>query len=105
MTNTDSPAQRIRDALHKCVDPELGIDIVNLGLLYDVQAGDQEVHVLMTLTTPGCPLTPYFQRRITELVHGVVPEVPVRIEFTFDPPWTPEKMTPEGRRTLTMLRS
>lgn len=94
----------IRAALGQCFDPELGIDIVNLGLLYDVSVAGTDVTVTMTLTTPGCPLTSYFQRRVTELVRTVMPNSQVEVRFVFDPPWSPDKMTAVAKRTLTMLR-
>ena len=86
-------------ALAGVVDPELGIDIVELGLVYRVEADDRVVSVLMTLTTPGCPLHDV-------LVEGVEraltrPGGPrVDVEVTFDPPWDPDRIGQAGLREL-----
>lgn len=104
-----------KENIYKClsnvIDPELGIDIVSMGLVYDVtistvqkKSGKQEkVHILMTLTTPGCPLAGVFKRMVldqmTEL-DGINPEEDIDVELTFDPPWMMDMMTPEARAEL-----
>lgn len=91
-------------ALRQCIDPELGIDIVSLGLIYNVEWTEDSVTITMTLTTPGCPLVPYFKQRILDQVRSATGTEQVNIVLTFDPPWSPERMTPEGKKQLTMLR-
>lgn len=91
--------QAVMRLLSEVIDPELGVNVVDLGLIYGVVEDGDGVEVRMTLTTPGCPLAPYFQ----EQVEGVVAEglgQPVRLTFVFDPPWTPEMMSDEVRATL-----
>ncbi len=90
--------EKVIEALKNVVDWEIGADVVSLGLIYDVTFPDEDtVHVLMTLTTPGCPL-------IYSLVAQVEQEVKklgvkkVDVEITFDPPWDPSRMTPELKR-------
>lgn len=86
--------------LKTVLDPELGINIVDLGLIYDVKINKNKVRIKLTLTTPGCPLSPYFARSIEEAVLKVKGVDDVQIDLTFEPPWTPEKMTEEARVTL-----
>lgn len=87
----------VRGVLEKCVDPELGVDIIHLGLVYGVTIKDTAVDVRMTLTTPGCPLAPYFHERIKELITEAYPGSKPAVTITFNPPWSPEKMSPDIR--------
>ena len=91
----------VREALRAVVDPEIGVNIVDLGLIYDLQIGaDGSVKLEMTLTTPGCPLHEAIHdavRRALEPVPGVSG---VDLDLVWLPPWTPEMITPEGRRAL-----
>jgi metal-sulfur cluster biosynthetic enzyme len=96
--------ESIRGALTKCIDPELGLDIITLGLVYEIRVDPSMVTVIMTLTTPGCPLAPYFEQRVRELVTAAAPHHQLTLTFTFDPPWSPAKLSPEAKRRLTMLR-
>lgn len=94
----------VEAALAKCIDPELGIDIVSLGLIYDITIETNKITILMTLTTPGCPLVPYFKQQITEHVTKATKTPKVEIVLTFDPPWSPDKISPAVKSHLTMLR-
>jgi metal-sulfur cluster biosynthetic enzyme len=90
----------IVEALREVYDPELHYNIYDLGLVYDIAINDGDVKILMTLTTPMCPIGPMVTEQITEMV-GLMPGVKgVGVEFTFDPPWSPEKMTDEARMDL-----
>ena len=97
--NMASPVttKMVMDALADVIDPELGMSIVALGLVYDVRIAGGTVEVTMTLTAPGCPL----HDLMTEWVRGALAKLPgveqVHVELTFDPPWTPDRMT-GGRR-------
>ncbi|MEQ9714591.1 MAG: metal-sulfur cluster assembly factor [Candidatus Asgardarchaeum sp.] len=90
--------EEIMNALRSVIDWEIGVDIVSLGLIYDVQVkDDNNVKVVMTLTTPGCPL----QASLMEQVRAAVRSLGVKnveVELTFDPPWSPERMDPEVRK-------
>lgn len=93
----------IRQALEKVIDPELQIDIVSLGLIYNVDVeGNSRVKIRMTLTTPGCPLAPVIDQMVREALFGLVEDVErdVTIDLTFDPPWIPDMMTEEARLEL-----
>ena len=91
-------------ALGTCLDPELGIDIVSLGLIYKVLVEDSDVKITMTLTTPGCPLVPYFHDDIVDKVKKATGANKVSIDLSFDPPWDPSKMSELARQQLTMMR-
>jgi metal-sulfur cluster biosynthetic enzyme len=82
----------VMDRLRQVMDPELGIDIVSLGLVYAVQVDGDEVTVVMTLTTRGCPM----QGPILDGVHRVLGDLPgtthARVDLVWDPPWTPDRI-------------
>ena len=97
--------QIIRQALVKVIDPELQIDIVSLGLIYNVKIeGGKKVIIRMTLTTPGCPLAPVIDQMVRESLFGLVEDTDqdVAIDLTFDPPWIPEMMSEEARLELNL---
>lgn len=83
------------------VDPELHIDIVSLGLVYNVVVSRRQVKVEMTLTTPGCPLAPIIDRMINEALAPL--GLKVKLELVWDPPWTKEMMSEEARAKLGIL--
>lgn len=90
----------VEAALHDVIDPELGVNVVDLGLIYGTEIDGRHVHVLMTLTTPGCPMSGTITRdaeRRLERVDGVRT---VHVELVWDPPWRPDRMTEEGKRQL-----
>jgi metal-sulfur cluster biosynthetic enzyme len=88
------------EALHQVEDPELGMDIVELGLLYDVEVEGPKVRVTHSLTSMGCPAGPMIQ----EDIHRVTSDLPgvedVEIELTWDPPWTPDRMSDDAKFIL-----
>ena len=85
---------QVMAALSGVVDPELGLDLVNLGLIYDVAVDAAGLcTVTMTLATMGCPLTDYLQDDITKTVKGVAGINDCKINLTFEPPWTIEMMS------------
>lgn len=96
--------QTVEVGLAKCIDPELGIDIVSLGLIYDIAVTATKATITMTLTTPGCPLVPYFRQQIIEQVKKASGVEEVEIIITFDPPWTTDKISAAAKAQLTMLR-
>lgn len=88
------------EALRVVEDPELGMDIVELGLLYDADVEDSKVHVTFTLTSMGCPVGPMIEQQIRETVEGMEGVQEVEAELTWDPPWTPEKMSDDAKFIL-----
>lgn len=91
----------ILEALRDVIDPELGIDIVNLGLLYDIHLNGTKVVLDMTLTSAACPLTDVLEDQTAQALSGLVTSA--RINWVWLPPWGPERITPEGREMLQAL--
>jgi len=91
----------VREVLKQINDPELNYNIVDLGLVYDINVKDEgNVHILMTLTTPACPIGPMVEAEINENV-GLLPGVKdIEVEFTFSPLWNPTLMSEEAREDL-----
>ncbi|MFU0804140.1 MAG: Metal-sulfur cluster assembly factor [Pseudoclavibacter caeni] len=93
---------RIEDALREVVDPELDINIVDLGLVYDLSFDETgELVISMTLTSAGCPLTDVLEEQIGTSLADVVRSF--RINWVWMPPWGPERITPEGRDMMRAL--
>lgn len=92
--------EQIYEILKECFDPEIPINIVDLGLIYDIQIDQGKVKVKMTLTAPGCGMGQYIagqaQSKIMEL-EGVEE---ANVELVWDPPWDPARITPEGRKLI-----
>lgn len=97
-------AEEIRQALKNVSDPEIGVNIVDLGLVYNIEDKDGNVKITATLTYPGCPLGPQIMEEIKRAVGGLQGVKRVEVEITFDPPWTRDMMTEEGREELELLR-
>ena len=87
-------------ALHDVEDPELGMDIVELGLVYDAEVDGPKVKVLHSLTSMGCPAGPMIQEGIHDAVVGLPGVDEVDVELTFDPPWTPDRMSDDAKFIL-----
>ncbi len=88
------------EALREVEDPELGMDIVDLGLLYDVEVDGPKVKVIHSLTSMGCPAGPMIQEGIHEAAASVAGVEDVDVELTWDPPWTPERMSEDAKFIL-----
>lgn len=94
--------EAVTEQLKQVVDPELHINIVDLGLVYDIAINQEEKSVLvtMTLTTPGCPLSFVFEEWIPAAVKKIDEVKAVRIHLVWDPPWDPDKMSEDTRELL-----
>jgi metal-sulfur cluster biosynthetic enzyme len=90
----------VMDALSNVIDPELGLDFVELGLIYGVEIDDGNVHVTFTLTTPGCPIGPQVSEQIEEFVGELDGVKTVEPEMVFVPPWSPENMSDDAKFAL-----
>jgi metal-sulfur cluster biosynthetic enzyme len=88
------------EALRQVEDPELGMDIVELGLLYDVEVEGPKVKVTYSLTSMGCPAGPLIQEDITRVAHEIPGVENVETELSWDPPWTPELMSDDAKFIL-----
>jgi metal-sulfur cluster biosynthetic enzyme len=90
----------VLEALEEVIDPELGLDFVSLGLVYEVEVEGPEVYVTFTLTTPACPIGPQVSEQMKEFV-GELPGVEnVHPKMIFDPPWSPEMMSEDAKFAL-----
>jgi metal-sulfur cluster biosynthetic enzyme len=92
--------EEVVDALHLVEDPELGMDIVELGLFYDVEIEGSKVKVTHSLTSMGCPAGPMIQEDIRNVVANLDDVDEVELELTWDPPWTPERMSDDAKFIL-----
>lgn len=101
-TGMPPTAADVEEAMRDVIDPELGINVVDLGLVYGVSV-DQNNHAVidMTLTSAACPLTDVIEDQSAAALHGLVEGV--RINWVWMPPWGPEKITPDGREQLRAL--
>ena len=101
MATQDEIKEQVEAALKTVDDPELGIDIVNLGLVYEITVDDDNnVKVDFTLTTMGCPIAPLIDEQIKAATKDIEGIGDVSTELMMYPPWTPEKMTPLARSAL-----
>ena len=90
----------VEDALTNVIDPELGLDFVELGLIYGVDVDAAHVHVTFTLTSPGCPIGPQVSEQIEEFVGELDDVEEVTSSMVFTPPWTPDKMSEDAKFAL-----
>jgi metal-sulfur cluster biosynthetic enzyme len=92
--------EEVEEALANVIDPELGLDFVELGLIYGVEVEGDEVNVTFTLTSPGCPIGPQVSEQIEEFVGELDGVAAVRSEMVFSPPWTPDMMSEDAKFAL-----
>ena len=92
--------EEVREALTNVIDPELGLDFVELGLIYEIEVEDGEVFVTFSLTSPGCPIGPQVSEQIEEFVGELDGVGAVYPKMTFTPAWTPEMMSEEAKFAL-----
>ena len=91
----------IREALRHVVDPEIGVNIVDLGLVYRIEVEDGRARIAMTMTSPTCPLGDYLKDLVTSAIRRHVPDVvDVDVNLEWEPPWAPDMMSEEARRQL-----
>jgi metal-sulfur cluster biosynthetic enzyme len=92
--------EEVTEALTNVIDPELGLDFVELGLVYEVSVEDADVHVTFTLTSPGCPIGPQVSEQMKEFVGELDGVENVHPHMTFSPPWTPDLMSEDAKFAL-----
>lgn len=98
---TEVTEERVREALRDVYDPEIPINIVDLGLIYDLQVNESsEVMIKMTLTAAGCGMGPYIAQQAEWAVAELEGVKDVQVELTFDPPWSPDLITEEGKALI-----
>lgn len=88
----------LREALRSVIDPEAGMNIVDLGLIYGIEADEQGVQVELTMTSAACPMADLIARQVQAVLEAAVPQgTPVEVRIVWDPPWTPERMSELAR--------
>lgn len=90
----------VEGQLKEVIDPELDVNIVDLGLVREIDVEDDRVEVLMTLTTPGCPLHGVFDEMVRQEVGGLTDVNEIDVELTFEPRWSPEEMSDKARNEI-----
>ena len=101
MTQAIVAQEKVREALKDVYDPEIPVNVVDLGLIYEVQVSEEnQVHVLMTLTAAGCGMGPYIAQQAEWAIAEIEGVQDVNVEIVFDPPWTPDFITEDGKKTL-----
>lgn len=92
----------IKQKLKGVEDPELGVNIVDLGFIYDINIEGDQIKIKMSLTTPGCPMGRFIQRQMVSVLSSLVdnPEEQIEIELVFEPQWTPERMSDAAKQEL-----
>jgi metal-sulfur cluster biosynthetic enzyme len=100
LDRTMATVDEVTDALRDVIDPELGLDFVELGLIYEVAVDGGSVNVTYTLTSPGCPIGPQVSEQIEEFVSDLDGVDSVTPTMTFSPPWTPDLMSDDAKFAL-----
>ena len=94
----------VRAALQDVIDPEVGINIVDLGLIYDVKLDDTQLDIVMTMTSPACPMGPYIQDEVEARLQELVGyDIPIGIDVVWEPAWSPAKMSDRARLQLGLF--
>ena len=97
---SDVSRAQVLEKLKEVYDPEIPVNVVDLGLIYNIDVSDNNIHVLMTLTAPGCGMGPYIAQQ-AEWAFAELDEInDVSVEMTFDPPWSPDLITEDGKAVL-----
>jgi metal-sulfur cluster biosynthetic enzyme len=94
--------EEILEALQAVEDPEIGMDVVNLGLVYDVQINNDNVYIKMTMTAPTCPVTPWILSEVQKIVENMAGVEMADVELVWEPPWNPSMMSEVARDALNM---
>tara|TARA_Y100000758_G_scaffold256128_1_gene193115 strand:+ start:2678 stop:3001 length:324 start_codon:yes stop_codon:yes gene_type:complete len=100
MEGTQITHGAVVEVMKEVYDPEIPINVVDLGLVYDVSVQEGNVHVLMTLTAPGCGMGPFIAQQAEWAIAELEGVSDVEVEMTFDPPWNPEMISEDGKKLL-----
>ena len=100
MTTATLNEEAVRRALRQVKDPELDMNIVDLGLVYDVEVADGDVRIAMTLTSPGCPAGPMITNDVYKVVRALEGVQDVDVDIVWEPYWTPERIDPKVRALM-----
>lgn len=104
MVTTMPDDEAVREALRRVEDPEAGMNIVDLGLVYGIEATADAVHVDLTMTTAACPMADMIMDEVREVIRSIAsPDTRIEVTLVWDPPWTPDKMTGVAREHFGWL--
>jgi FeS assembly SUF system protein len=96
--------EQVYEALQTCYDPEIPVNIVDLGLIYDVQVSDEKVAVKMTLTAPGCGMGGFIASQARQKILDIPDVSEATVDLVWDPPWDPTRMSEEAKQKLGINR-
>ena len=102
-SNGDPLVDKIITALRQIYDPEIPVNLFDLGLIYDIQVEGREASILMTLTTPNCPVAESMPEMVASAVRSLDEIDEVQVELTWDPPWSQDRLSDETRLELGLL--
>lgn len=104
LENLTITEKSILERIRTVIDPEVEVNIVDLGLIYEVNHNEEEkkIHVIMTLSARGCPVGDVIMQHVETVVKAFLPEYEITVELTWEPQWTPELITDEGKKILNM---
>ncbi len=97
---SDVTVDEIKEALRDVYDPEIPVNVLDLGLIYDIQVNEGQVYVKMTLTAPGCGMGPYIAQNAEWRIAEIDGVGDIEVDMVFDPPWNPEMITEDGKKLL-----
>jgi metal-sulfur cluster biosynthetic enzyme len=102
MSNIHISEKQVWEQLKTVIDPELSLDVVSLGFIYDVQVKDDQIKINYSLTTPGCPLANFIAQNMRQALSELVddPNSQIELRLVFDPAWTPDMMSQEAKKSL-----
>tara|TARA_B100000745_G_C20120929_1_gene383779 strand:- start:455 stop:766 length:312 start_codon:yes stop_codon:yes gene_type:complete len=100
MAETEVTIGEIQEALRDVYDPEIPVNVLDLGLIYDIKIDEGQVYVQMTLTAPGCGMGPYIAQNAEWRIAEIDGVEDVEVDMVFDPPWSPDLITEEGKKLL-----
>ncbi|GIL18762.1 MAG: hypothetical protein BroJett040_25130 [Oligoflexia bacterium] len=96
-----STEENVRESLKAVIDPEIGVNIVDLGLIYQIQIQGRQVTIDMTMTSQACPMSEQIISDVEQTLRTSIEDLDqVQVNLVFEPPWSPEKMSPEARQAL-----
>ncbi|MCD6556475.1 MAG: metal-sulfur cluster assembly factor [Bacteroidales bacterium] len=104
LENLSITEKQILERLKTIPDPEVEVNIVDLGLIYEIHHNEDEksIHIIMTLSARGCPVGDTIMQHVETVVKAFLTEYDVKVELTWEPQWTPEMITPDGKAQLNM---
>lgn len=100
MITREITKEDILESLRTVIDPEIGLNIVDLGLVYDIQISENEISITMTLTTPGCPMHASITDWVQRILSMNFPNKQIKVNLVWEPRWTPDKMSEEAKQQL-----